>query len=251
MRWSGLTFFVLFTLQIVTPLSISVICPDDVSLFSAMAQKKQGTVENRREADAGEKSEATAEIKTEDSVAEEDIAALYDYNEPEVEEPSYVWLVFKALFVLAIFGGGFYLFFKFINQKMGMPGVGRDVVRILASTPLGQNKFVQIVDIAGRILVLGITDSNVSLITEITERDQMDRVKLLSSKSTPVQDVTFTQFLADQFGSVAGMFQKRVSKKQEPTVSFDDIDRYPQDDRMDYLRRQKDRLRGLNGDRDE
>jgi flagellar biogenesis protein FliO len=217
-RWIALSALLLLFFYAAAPLSLSVICPGGLRLFSAMAQKKQGPVEGARQAQAQpreEKPEEAADGKTDTgAVGEDDIAALYNYDEPEVEEPSYIWLVFKALFVLAIFGGGFYLFFKFINQKMGMPGVGRDVVRILASTPLGQNKFVQIVDIAGRVLVLGITEGNVSLITEITEKDQVDRVRLLSSKSTPVQDVTFTQFLADQFGSVTAVFQKNKRRNQ-------------------------------------
>ena len=38
---------------------------------------------------------------------------LYEYEAPKESDTSYGWLMFKALFVVALMGGGFYLFFKF------------------------------------------------------------------------------------------------------------------------------------------
>ena len=35
-------------------------------------------------------------------------------------------------------------------------------------------------------MVIGVSDSNINLITEIQDKDEIDRIRLLSSKSTPV-----------------------------------------------------------------
>ena len=70
--------------------------------------------------------------------------------------------------MIGLLVGGFYYFFRFVTRKVGIQMLGRDVVQVLSVVPIGQNKYLQVVDLAGRVLVLGVTDSNINFITEIT-----------------------------------------------------------------------------------
>jgi flagellar protein FliO/FliZ len=59
---------------------------------------------------------------------------------------------------------------------------GTEVVKVLATYPLAGNKSIQIVQIAEKVLILGITDSNINLITTLEDKETIDKIKLESSK---------------------------------------------------------------------
>ena len=67
-----------------------------------------------------------------------------------MEEESSAWMFFKMLFVLGIFGGGFYYFYRFVTKKAGISVFGGEAVQVLSVVPIGQNKFLQLVDVAGQ-----------------------------------------------------------------------------------------------------
>lgn len=163
---------------------------------------------------------------------------LYSYEKPVVEEESYVWLIIKTIIVLGSLIGGFYYFFRFVTKKAGIQVLGRDVVQVLSIVPLGQNKFLQVVDLAGRVLVLGVSDSGIHLITEVQDKEEIDRIRLLSSKSSPVQPGGFQEYVSKQIGK----FLKGRNAEQEPGV----FSREHKVDRMDFLKMQRERLRGIS-----
>ena len=165
---------------------------------------------------------------------------LYNYEQPQVEEESYVWLIFKTIFVMGILVAGFYYFFKFITQKVAITAIGQEVVTILSVVPLGQNKFLQVVDIAGRVYVLGVSDNNINLITEIKDRDDIDRIRLLSSKSSPAKG-GFQDFLSAQLGKVLD----KMKNPDKPVKRFETEEHIVNDDVLIAYRQ---RLKKLNGD---
>ncbi|MBN2040958.1 MAG: flagellar biosynthetic protein FliO [Spirochaetes bacterium] len=188
--------------------------------------------------------QASADSKknTEGENEAEDVT-LYQYEKPTVEEESYAWLVFKTIIVLALLVGGFYFFYRFVTKKTGMQSLGRDVIKVLSIVPVGQNKFLQVVDLAGRIMVIGVSDSSINLITEISDRDEIDRIRLLSSKSTPIHPGGFQEYISK--------YVSKLFKKDNPGTSRSEYSAEPESDRMDYLKRQKDRLKKINGKNDE
>ena len=176
-----------------------------------------------------------------------EVPGIYDYEKPVVEEESYTWLIFKTIIILGLLVGGFYYFFKFVTKKTGIHALGQDVIKILSIVPVGQNKFLQVVDVAGRILVLGVTDSSINIITEVEGRDEIDRIRLLSSKSVPVQPGGFQQYITKQ---VVRFINKSFNRPSEEGDSGH-TEEVSGSDRMDYLKKQKDRLKGLNDNNDE
>ena len=165
-----------------------------------------------------------------------------NYNRPAEEPESYGWLIFKTIFIIGLLLGGFYYFFHFVTRKAGLQVLGQDVIQVLSVAPLGQNKFLQVVDLAGRVIVLGVTDNNINIITEIKEKDEIDRIRLLSSRSMPASAGGFQDFITKQVGKIFGREEPDV---QETPVYHDSTD---SESRLGYLQRQKDRLRRMNGD---
>lgn len=198
--------------------------------------------------DAVEENPGAAEV-----AAKPDPADMYAYEAPKEDESSYGWMIFKTIIVLIIFGVGFLLFFRYVSKKTGLPSVGRGVVQILAVSSVGQNKFVQIIDVAGKVMVIGVTDGSINLISEITEKDQIDRIRLQSSKTIPVDAHGFQEFVSEQVSSLiefVGRARTSLEKKKRDKRSFEPEEFYD-DRKVDYMREQRERLKKLNGYRDD
>lgn len=167
---------------------------------------------------------------------------------PQVEEGSAIWEIIKVILVLGLFIGGFYFFYKFISQKVGLNISGQEAIKTLSMVPVGPNKTVQIIDVAGKIFLIGVSDNSINMLTEIKEKDDIDRIRLLSSRSTPVQGKNFQEFVADQVGWLVDKInEKRQHGFKKPTVeeiSEKDID-------VSYLDNQKKRLKKINHEDEE
>jgi flagellar biosynthetic protein FliO len=174
-----------------------------------------------------------------------------DDFKPQIEEESASWLIVKTIFVLALFIGGFYYFYKFVTQKSGFNLSGQEAIRILSTVGLGTNKFIQIIDVAGKIFLLGVTDNNINLLTEINDKEDIDRIRLLSSRSTPVQGVKFQDLITERIGWVVDKvtdIRSRGSKKQREYMEYDIEELSSKDFDMSYINKQKERLKKMNGD---
>jgi len=166
---------------------------------------------------------------------------------PKTKEESYGWLVFKTIFVMGGLVAAFYLFFQFVTKKSGIQVMGQEVVQILSIVPIGQNKYLQVVDMAGKILVLGVSDNNINLITEISSKDEIDRIRMLSSKSRGQAENNFQEYLTTQVGKVSDFIKKKTGKDAD-NAGFSGPDRSESSGvNMDYLKEQRDRLKRLNG----
>lgn len=232
---------------------VYVLCPISTPAKNKRESKAASKTEKRVQDDKAEKgrgkkesakpsSEKEQPLKGKEAKdAREDEGDLYAFEKPSVEEESYAWLIIKTIIVLGALVGGFYYFFRFVTRKAGIQVLGRDVVQVLSIVPLGQNKFLQVVELAGRVLVLGVSENNINLIAEVKDRDEIDRIRLLSSKSSPVQPGGFQDYISKQIGRFLRRDGGKRMVRGEDKVSGN-IDM----DRMDYLRRQRDRLRGLN-----
>ncbi len=243
--------FLLCLIFILCPITMNY-RPNDTMLY-AKETRTVKAVKNDKEKTRAEKSNEVVDVKenattiaeTADTEKKDNDAQkgdyLYNYEQPQVEEESYVWLIFKTIFVMGVLIAGFYYFFKFITQKVGITAIGQEVITILSVVPLGQNKFLQVVDIAGRVYVLGVSDNNINLITEIKDKDDIDRIRLLSSKSTPLKQGGFQEYLSTQLGKVLD----KMKNPGRPSQRFASEEKTIHDDVLISYRQ---RLKKLNGD---
>ena len=167
---------------------------------------------------------------------------------PPGEEEAYVWSFIKMLLVLGLFAGGFYYFYRFVTRKTGVNVFGGEAIKVLSIVPLGQNKFLDVVDLAGKVLVIGVSENSINLITEITNRDEIDRIRILSAKTPPHDRGAggFQDNVLKQIGRMIGRVHE--FKNRGRGLKSAEVD-YPSD--IEFLRQQKSRLKNLNGMNDE
>ena len=103
----------------------------------------------------------------------------------------FVFVVGLAYFAARFIGG------KFAQQKLGYGG------RILSHLPLGPNRSVCVIEMSGRVFMLGVTEHSITLLSEITDPDEIDRLHR--------EDLAFGKMpdmFSQQFGSLAELVQK-------------------------------------------
>ncbi len=128
-------------------------------------------------------------------------APAYEFKAPTFEETrvSYPLLILKTVAILVAIVASIFFLFKFLVKSRHKIITESDIIKVLATFPLSANKVIQIIDIGGKVLVLGITDSNINLITTIEDKEVIDSIKLQYSKEK-VQKTGFK----DQFLKLIG-----------------------------------------------
>ncbi len=100
------------------------------------------------------------------------------------DRPSFVMSILQFLGVMAVMLGGFYYGVRFLKSRSATLGGTGDLVRVIASVPLMQGKFLQIVDMAGKLLVLGVSEHGVNLIAEVDDARTADQIRIWDSKKS-------------------------------------------------------------------
>ncbi len=173
---------------------------------------------------------------------------------PRVDEESRGSLMFQVVLILFLLAGGFYLFYRFVSRKVGFRSSGEGIMETLSAVSLGPGRYVYIVDVVGRVLVLGVTDSNVTLLREIEDRDEKDRIRLMSSQTTIPRGKNLGELLSTVIGGLVDRLEelKEGRGKKNKMRNFGDIldrgDTEKVDDNVDFLKSQKNRLRKINED---
>jgi flagellar biogenesis protein FliO len=113
-------------------------------------------------------------------------APAYEYTEPVFGDNrvSYSFLVLRTLAILAVLVVAVYFVMRIFLKNRRKIVTGTDIIKVLATYPLAGNKSIQIMEIAEKVFILGVTESNINMITSVEDKETIDRIKLQSSKET-------------------------------------------------------------------
>ena len=100
--------------------------------------------------------------------------------------PDIVSSTFKMLTALGIVMGGLLVLFYFIKRflKRDIDGSKEQLIKVIASQYLGIKKSISIVEVLGSILVVGVSNDNISLLTKIEDKVVLDTLRQKSSRIT-------------------------------------------------------------------
>lgn len=108
--------------------------------------------------------------------------------------------VFAIVLVMA------YVFARLVGGKINARMSGQ-TGKVLENLPLGPNRSVCIVEMAGRVFLLGITDSSINLLTEITDEEEIERLR---TEARSLSEDVFRQ----EFGALSSIMDRITSKKK-------------------------------------
>lgn len=102
------------------------------------------------------------------------------YQAPKPAESSstlsMITYVLSLLVTFAIVIGLAYFASRFVGQKMGRANA-RGHNKVIATLPLGANRAIYVVEIAGKFLALGVTDHGITVLQEITDQVEIQKMK--------------------------------------------------------------------------
>ena len=96
-----------------------------------------------------------------------------------IDQPDFIATAIKLfsalLLVLGIFIGVIYLLRRVLKRDAAVPG--RKLIRIIDRSYIGVKKSVALMEVSGKILVLGVTNDHISLLTLIEDPDSVERLR--------------------------------------------------------------------------
>ena len=139
------------------------------------------------------------------SVAEAAGGYLEGYEEPNPQPTGVSWwstlayllslfAVFTVVLVMAYFAA------RFIGGRFNAARMSASGGRILENLPLGPNRSVCTVEMAGRVFLLGVTDHNINLLGEITDKDLIEHLH--------AQSMNQGDMFSQEFGTLSNLVRK-------------------------------------------
>jgi flagellar protein FliO/FliZ len=101
--------------------------------------------------------------------------------------PEIVSTALRMLTALGIVLGGLLVCVYFIKRflKKDVGGSKEQLIKVIASQYIGIKKNISLVEIPGSILVVGVSNDNISLLTKIEDEVVLDALRQENSRITP------------------------------------------------------------------
>jgi flagellar protein FliO/FliZ len=94
------------------------------------------------------------------------------------DQPSLVWQFIRTLLTLGFLLAIFYAIFRLYKFKRELPQQNFSAITSIYDFPLGPNQRLQILEMAGRLMILGVSENSIQLLSEVTDKYTVDRIKL-------------------------------------------------------------------------
>ena len=139
------------------------------------------------------------------SVAEAVRGYLDGYEEVNPQPTGISWwstlaYLFSLLAVFAVVLIMAYFAARFIGGRYNAARISASGGRVLENLPLGPNRSVCTVEMAGRVFLLGVTDHNINLLGEITDKDLIEHLH--------AQTINSGDMFSQEFGTLSDLVRK-------------------------------------------
>jgi flagellar protein FliO/FliZ len=101
--------------------------------------------------------------------------------------PDVVSGAFQMLTALGIVLGGLLLVFYFLKRylKRDVGGSSGQLIQVIASQYIGIKKNIALIKVPGTILVVGVSNDNISMLTKIEDKANIEAIQQEASGMTP------------------------------------------------------------------
>ncbi len=110
-----------------------------------------------------------------------------------------LWVFVRMIIVLLIVIAAIYFVFRFLRKKTMPEETSSEpdpFLRRVSSISLGQGKSVQIVSLIDKAYILGVTDSSINLISEVTNEELIQDMNVYADKNAGIKKPrTFDELL--------------------------------------------------------
>ncbi len=143
----------------------------------------------------------------------------------------------KIIIVLALVIGVIYFISMLMKRALKLKNKPGEGATIVLSQALGPNKYIQVVAIAGKYLILGVTNDSINLIAEVTDPKEIEKFEI-------IQNEKMTKDGHDFIDVVSNFVKNTVGGKNKKNKFDYEVDS------LDFLNKQKNRINGINNKKD-
>lgn len=185
--------------------------------------------------------------------------AVQDRYRVDDAAPSFISVVLRFVGLMGVMILLFYFLARYLRRKSGLGDKDSDLIRVVTTVPVMPGKYLQVVDMAGKLLVLGVSDNSIQLVTEVQDATIADRIRVWdSARGSLVSGEGIMEQLGKLLGNRAPAFwNSEASTKNQPrfqdnlnealgrSSSGNPTREATDTDLQELLRRQKNRLSNL------
>ena len=139
-------------------------------------------------------------------------------NTSNYKAPSTAGMIIKMVVVLALVVAALYGIMRFFKKKNNAVQSDDDFMRRVSTLNFAPGKSVEIVTLVDRCFMLGVTDSNINLIAEITDKEMISALNLnFDKKQNTKKPMNFNDVL-EMFMPNANKNKKSIYSESEQAV---------------------------------
>jgi|GEM_PF-1419471 len=161
---------------------------------------------------------------------------LINLNQDQtVENPISTVNIVQLLITLVLVFFSMYGIFFFIKKSNSKGLKEGDLIKLIDSKNIGSNRFLHLIRLGSRVYFISSTDTNINLLSEISDKDELSRINLDSSVQNAVyNDESFLNMLKNKENE-----DLNVNKIKENKLNLSSF----------FLKDQKDKLKKMNLDK--
>jgi flagellar biosynthetic protein FliO len=128
--------------------------------------------------------------------------------EPVSIMSSFFSMIFALAVILGLLLGAVYLLKRFLPNTA--PGFAdNSLIQVISARYIGPKSSVMIVEILGKVVVIGVSADNLSYITEITGEEAMEKLKAVKAQSKAMPSLSNYMKKNEVFGRMVALVRGR------------------------------------------
>jgi flagellar protein FliO/FliZ len=117
-----------------------------------------------------------------------------------------IWDFVRMLLILAAVVLFIYLLFYVLRKGAGRKIQENDLIRVLGSRSLASNRALHLIEVGKSVYLVGSSEDSVNLISEVTDKESLDGIRLRAAETTPAAKRSFQHILSDIFKPAKSKF---------------------------------------------
>ena len=140
-------------------------------------------------------------------------------NSKESDSTNWAYQIIKTIFGLAFVIIIIILVRKFLSYKNKFLGNDTGIIKLLYEYPIESGKKLQIIEVSNKLLLIGVSDAGIQLISEFKEQVFIDQIKLTSQAYGKTEQ---PDMWLDLTNLITTKVQSIFNKKTDPKMDIDD-----------------------------
>ena len=126
--------------------------------------------------------------------------------------PAFLKILFALAVVMGLMVAALYVMRRFMNHQSSGDREG-SLIQVVSSRYIGPKSSILLIDVLGKGIVLGLSNGQMTLLTEIDDSQALDKMKTIRQNETPNPVLAdFLKRYTDKFKTVNGVQKGRLQR---------------------------------------